>query len=552
MTKKHGWNYLINPVIYRDDDGKIVRSEGIVDYIDCEEQETLLIAMQPSDLEKERNGENTTAFVSSYTHCEIHPGLGLSVIGSVVPFSDHNQSPRNTYQSAMGKQAMGINPTNFQKRMDTLCYVMYNIERPMIRSQFGEFVGFDKLPNGSNAMIAVASYTGYNQEDSLIINQHAVDRGLFRTTFYRTYKDEEKKNQSTGKDEKFAKPNPKYTKDMKCSNYGKLGDNGFVPKDTYVDSRDIIIGKILPIKTKGSNLKHNERKMFQDNSTSLKMNESGFVDKIYTNRNADGYKFARMRFRSERIPQVGDKFSSRCGQKGTCGMTFPQEQMPFNSEGISPDAIMNPHAIPSRMTIGQIMECVMGKSAVMFGGISNCTPFNEVSSDKMCSILQSLGYERCGNEVLYNGITGEQMDCDIFFGPTFYQRLKHMVDDKIHSRASGPSVQLTRQPAEGRSRDGGLRFGEMERDALLAHGTVAFLKERMMDVSDPFQVYVCRQCGVISRVNTYEEIYECGGCPNSSDFALVGIPYACKLLFQELMGMSITPRMKMSELDMKL
>ena len=474
-VKKYGWNYLINPSISNikefpnssNTDGKsnLVSNmvEGYIEYIDCEEQETVLIAMREKDLKMTRENLDMTEFVKQYTHCEIHPSLGLSVIGAVIPFPDHNQSPRNTYQSAMGKQSMGINPSNFQVRMDTLCYVMNNIERPIVGTKLANHIGFNTLPNGLNAIIAVASYTGYNQEDSLIINQHAVDRGLFRTTFYRTYKDEEKKNQSTGKEEKFAKPNSKYTKMMKPANYNKLDSRGFVEKDLYVDSKDVIIGKILPTKSK-SNEDIKEKRPFQDHSTTLKMNEDGFVDKIYTNRNADGFKFVKIRTRCERIPQIGDKFSSRCGQKGTCGMTLPQEHMPFNGDGISPDAIMNPHAIPSRMTIGQVMECVLGKASVMLGGFSDCTPFTEVNTEKIGDVLENLGFERHGNETLYNGVTGQQMDCQIFMGPTFYQRLKHMVADKIHSRASGPVVQLTRQPAEGRSRDGGLRIGEMEKD----------------------------------------------------------------------------------------
>ena len=732
--KTFGWNYLLNPSIASTNLTKIDNNgnhgnkcEGFIDYIDCEEQDTVLIAMLEKNLKTTREQTEVTEFVKQYTHCEIHPSLGLSVIGSVIPFPDHNQSPRNTYQclhhetpvlmsdntykpiecvkvgdevitfhpetlqssktkvinhfvretdkkivklrtlsgreiictedhlfmtengwqcpknfennmcvlvmkfpidlevssrealldrewmlykerthsklsekdfksllspdnntnntmanlpydtiympsiviphsncliadittesenhsfiangfcvhnSAMGKQAMGINPSNFNQRMDTLSYVMDQVERPVVGTKLAEHIGFNSLPNGMNIIVAVASYTGYNQEDSLILNQHAIDRGLFRATFYRTYKDDEKKNQPTGKEEKFAIPNPSHTRGIKPCNYGKLDKSGLIKKDVYVDHRDVIIGKVLPIKTKG---KSANKKEFQDHSTTLKMNESGFVDRIYTNRNADGFKFAKILIRSERTPQIGDKFSSRCGQKGTVGMTFPQEQMPFNEDGISPDAIMNPHAIPSRMTIGQLLECVMGKVSLTLGGFSHCTPFCEVDSEKVCDLLEMNGMERCGNEVLYSGITGQQMDCKIFMGPTFYQRLKHMVKDKIHSRASGPVVQLTRQPAEGRSREGGLRLGEMERDALLAHGSVGFLKERMMDVSDPFAVYTCKQCGLFAQVDPDEEHYYCAGCKNSSDFALVGIPYACKLLIQELMSMSIAARLR--------
>jgi DNA-directed RNA polymerase II subunit RPB2 len=529
--KKHKWDSLLFPKINEDS----FHTEGCIEFVDCEEVENCFIATDQKAITEEYE-----PFIRNFTHCEIHPGLILGVVGCVIPFPDHNQSPRNTYQSAMSKQAMSVSSTNYQERMDTLGYIMNNLERPIVRTKFSKFVNYDKLPNGLNAIIAVASYTGYNQEDSLILNQHALDRGLFRATFYRTYKDDEKKIQSSGKEEKFTRPNPKYTRSMKPGNYDKLDDRGLVKKNLYVDSRDIIIGKVLPLKNKSDG----GHQIFRDCSTSLRINESGFVDKVYCNRNADGFKFAKIRVRSERIPQIGDKFSSRCGQKGTCGVTYPQQHMPFNSQGISPDAIMNPHAIPSRMTIGQLLECICGKTGAMMGGLTDCTPFTEIDPNTVGDILEDCGFERCGNEILYDGVTGKQMNCQIFMGPTFYQRLKHMVSDKMHSRSSGPVVQLTRQPAEGRSRDGGLRIGEMERDCMIAHGSVGFLKERMMDVSDLFQIYVCKECGLFAKVNPEKDIYKCGGCHNSSNFAKINIPYAYKLLMQELEGMSIVPRLR--------
>lgn len=359
---------------------------------------------------------------------------------------------------AMGKQSIGLFARNFQKRMDTLAYVMNNLEKALVRTKFAKYINYDELPCGVNAMVAIGCYTGYNMEDSVLLNQGAVDRGLFRATFYRTYKDDEKKIQSSGREEKFAKPNTKYTRGTKPGNYNKLDERGFVKKNEYVTSDDIIIGKVLPLKNK---LDENGHQLYKDCSTSLRSNETGFVDKIYTDRNADGFRFVKIRMRTERIPIIGDKFASRCAQKGTVGMIYPQEQMPFNADGISPDIVMNPHAIPSRMTIGQLMECILGKASATLGGYSDCTPFNKVPYDKICSILEANGLNYTGDEILYSGITGQQMDVKLFFGPTYYQRLKHMVLDKTHSRASGPVVQLTRQPQEGRSRDGGLRVGEI-------------------------------------------------------------------------------------------
>ena len=367
------------------------------------------------------------------------------------------------HNSAMCKQAMGVYITNYQERMDTVAYVLDTVERPLVRTRYGSTVNYSNLPCGLNAMVAICCYTGYNQEDSVLLNQNAVDRGLFRATFYRTYKDDEKKIQSNGKEEKFGKPDPKYTQNMKPANYGKLNENGFAEKNEFVTSKDIIIGKVLPLKNKSEN----GHPLYKDCSTNLKPNESGFIDKIYTSRNADGFRFIKTKIRSIRIPSIGDKFSSRCGQKGTVGILYNQEDMPYSEEGLCPDIIMNSHAIPSRMTIGQIMECLMGKASADLGGFSDCTPFTDLTEEQVGNILLANGFDYTGNETLYSGITGQQMNVKIFMGPTYYQRLKHMVIDKIHSRDSGPVVQLTRQPAEGRSRDGGLRMGEMERDCFV-------------------------------------------------------------------------------------
>ena len=439
-------------------DKSLSRLEGVIEYIDTNEVNNTYIAMTNADLDLDNDHE---PYINEFTHCEIHPGLMLGAVASVIPFSDDNQSPRNCYQCAMGKQSIGLFARNFQKRMDTIAHVANNLERALVKTRFAKYINYDELPCGVNAMVAIGCYTGYNMEDSVLLNQAAVDRGLYRATFYRTYKDDEKKIQSSGREEKFAKPNVKYTRGTKPGNYNKLDERGIIRKDEYVTSDDIIIGKVLPLKNK---FDENGHQLYKDCSTSLRSNETGFVDKIYTDRNADGFRFAKIRMRTERTPIIGDKFASRCAQKGTVGMIYPQEQMPFNADGISPDLIMNPHAIPSRMTIGQLMECILGKACATLGGYSDCTPFSKIPYDKICDILEANGLNYSGDEILYSGITGQQMDVKLFFGPTYYQRLKHMVLDKIHSRSSGPVVQLTRQPAEGRSRDGGLRFGEMERD----------------------------------------------------------------------------------------
>lgn len=513
---------------YKDNSYNNSIERGVVEFIDSEESYYNLIAMTVADLKKKKN---------LYSHCEIHPCLILGVLSSLIPFPNHNQSPRNTYQSAMGKQAMGIYMTNFNNRMDTMGHILYYPNKPIVNTRVGKLLPSNEVPNGVNVIVAIASYTGYNQEDSVILNRGAIERGLFRSTFYRTYREEEKKIQSSGQEERFMKPDPELTKGMKPGSYEHIGANGFVEKNKYVDSNTIIIGKVMPIKSKNSG-KH----IYRDSSTLLRSNEKGFIDDIYTNRNGEGHKFCKVRVRSVRIPKIGDKFSSRHGQKGTCGMILNEEDMPFTKDGIRPDIIVNPHAIPSRMTIAQLLECILGKACSIVGAYGDGTPFMNTSVDSIAKILEINNFEKSGNEILYNGINGKQMECKIFMGPTYYQRLKHMVEDKIHSRATGPMVLLTRQPAEGRARDGGLRFGEMERDCMIGHGSLSFLKERTMDASDNYRAFVCNKCGMFSAVNPDKNIYRCKKCNNYIDFSEVRIPYACKLLIQELESMSIAPR----------
>ena len=505
-------------------------SEGVIEYLDVEESFNSLIAMTPKKL---------TSTIK-YTHCEIHPRLILGVLASSIPFSNHNQSPRNTYQSAMGKQAMGIYATNYKKRLDTMAHILYYSNYPLVNTRIGINLPSNEMPNGLNVIVAIASYTGYNQEDSIILNKSAIDRGLFKSTFYRTYKDDEKKIQSSGHEEKFIKPDKNITKNLKPGSYDKLIETGFVPENTIVDSSDIIIGKVIPIK----NLSINGNQIYRDNSTALRNNESGVVDKVYINRNAEGHRFCKIRIRSTRTPTIGDKFSSRHGQKGTVGIIYRQEDMPFTASGVTPDIIINPHAIPSRMTIAQLMECILSKAVTSLGGYGDGTPFGDLSVEDIADVLQNkCGFDRHGDEILYNGITGEQIPTKIFMGPTYYQRLKHMVEDKMHSRANGPMVLLTRQPAEGRARDGGIRFGEMERDCMIAHGTLQFLKERMLDVSDNYRMFICNICGLTAQVNPEKNIYKCRSCDNYINFSEVRLPYACKLLIQELESMSIAPRL---------
>ena len=507
--------------------------EAVLEYVDPEEQSLSLIATKPKDIVAKSD------MIHKYTHCEIHPSTIFGVLASCIPFPEHNQSPRNSYQCAQGKQAMGVYVTNYENRMDKTAYVLNYPSRPLVDTRIMNLLQLNKIPSGGNIIVAIMTHTGYNQEDSLLFNQGSVDRGLFLTTIYHTEKDEDKQK-INGDEEIRCKPDASKTKGMKIGNYNKVNSKGVIPENTLVENRDIIIAKVTPIKEN----RNDPTKVikFEDQSKIYKTTEETYVDKTYIDRNGEGYNFAKVRLRTVRKPGIGDKFSSRHGQKGTIGNIIPECDMPFTSAGVKPDIMINPHAIPSRMTIAQLKETVLGKVLLELGLFGDGTSFGDFEVKDICNELINCGYEAHGNELMYNGLTGEQIECSVFMGPAFYQRLKHMVNDKAHSRAIGPMVNLTRQPAEGRSRDGGLRFGEMERDCVASHGATRFMRGRMYDSSDKYSVYVCKKCGHIASYNDKMHIHHCRMCDNRTDFSYVEIPYACKLLFQELNTMNVAPR----------
>jgi DNA-directed RNA polymerase beta subunit/intein/homing endonuclease len=538
-SKEIAWNDLLTNCKIK---------ESVIEYIDPEEQNYAMIAMKCKHGYLQNN-----SFHFNYTHCEIHPSTIFGVLASCIPYPEHNQAPRNTYQSAMAKQAMGIYATNFDQRMDKTAYVLNYPTRPLVDTRLMNFIQLNKIPSGTQIHVAIMSHTGYNQEDSILINKGALDRGLFVATIYHTEKDEDK---NIIRDEIIrCKPDPSKTKGIKFGNYSKLNAHGFIPENTLIENRDVIIAKTIPIKENRNDPTKTVK--YEDQSKTYRTSEETYVDKNFTGRNGDGYNFAKVRVRVFRKPVLGDKFSSRHGQKGTCGNIIPEEDMPFTKDGIRPDIIINPHAIPSRMTIGQLKETLLGKVLIELGMFGDGTSFGDLDIKTISKELQKLGYESYGNEVLYNGLTGEQLETNIFIGPVFYQRLKHMVNDKQHSRSIGPMVNLTRQPAEGRSRDGGFRIGEMERDVMIAHGMSKFCRERLYDVSDKYSVHVCKKCGIVASYNDGNTnkmyanadftIHLCKNCNNTTHFAKVEIPYAYKLMAQELQTINVVPRLITAE-----
>ncbi len=452
----------------------------LLEFVDAGEAEHLYIAKSYTGLERD------------HTHVEIHPSSLLGTMASNIPFPDHNQSPRNSYQAAMGKQAMGPYALNFWQRMDTMSNLLSYTSRPLVSPFVGKYYGATDMPAGFNVVVAIMTYGGYNQEDSVMINRAALDRGLFRSFFYRTYKDEEKKNQASGEEERFCKPDPALTKHMKLANYDKLGPNGMIPENTFVDADDVLIGKVVPIRLRAvegaaaAGVSHSSLasmsaaraaetveaaggKRFRDASKLLRNNETGFVDKIYRGRNGEGFSFVKIRVRSERVPTIGDKFCSRHGQKGTCGLIVDPENMPQTASGIVPDIIINPHCIPSRMTIAHLMETLMGRICAETGTVGDGSPFTDVSVEGLSTLLRDdLKLEPHCNEVMYCGTTGKQMPTSIFMGPIFYQRLKHMVDDKIHclspdhdvltSTGWKPIAEVTREDRVATLQEGKLQY----------------------------------------------------------------------------------------------
>ena len=550
-TKKARLNYYNCDYDCKENIDKLIKSleetQGVIEYIDTDELNNCIIASS-----QQRLIENKY----QYTHCELHPSMMFGHLGFITPFSNNNQYPRNVFSAGQGKQAVGVYCSNFRNRMDGGVHVLNYPQKPLSITRMSKFIMNSDLPCGNNIVVALGSFSGYNQEDSVIINKNSLDKGLFSSTYYKVYeaKEYKDKNKNTTSfyspyDENEIRPNKGY-------NYGKLDKFGLVKENVYVNENDILVSQFTE-NTEG----------IGDSSLAVKKDGGGLVDKVYLfNTNSDNHRMAKIRLCTTRVPETGDKFGSRHGQKGTIGFVMPGEDMPYTKEGIVPDMIVNPHAFPSRMTIGQFIEALGSKVCVNLGFIMDGTAFYDRNIRELGKILEEkCNYHRTGNEVLYSGRSGKQLSCDFFIGPTYYLRLKQMVKDKINSRERGPITMRERQPPSGRAAGGGLRVGEMERDAIISHGLSQFLKESMMERSDGNNnyIYVSDHTGEFAAYNPKKNIYlspstdgplefeknkygdiELVNKNNKSfSFSRVNIPYTMQILIQECEAMGIQIRL---------
>jgi DNA-directed RNA polymerase subunit B len=508
---------------------------ALIEYLDASEEENAYVALSMDQVEKE------------HTHVEIATYTILGIGTSTIPYPEHNQSPRNSYQAAMAKQALGIYATNFQNRVDSRSHILHYPQAPLVETDLMEVMGYKQRPTGQNCVVAVMSFEGYNMEDAIIFNKASIERGLARSTFFRIY-EAECRQYLGGLKDKFTVPEPG-TRGYRGEQYYRLLEpDGIIGLESSVAGGDVLIGRISPPRFLEEYKEFEVRgPSMRDTSADMRPSETGVVDAIFITESGEGSKLVKVRVRDQRIPELGDKFASRHGQKGVIGLIVPQEDMPFTEEGLVPDLIINPHAIPSRMTIGQFIESLAGKCAAARGKPADGTPFANEGPDEVRKNLVKLGFSHTGSEVFYSGSTGQKFVADIFVGIVYYQKLHHMVADKIHARARGQVQMLTRQPTEGRARGGGLRFGEMERDCLIGHGAAMLLRDRLLEESDKYTLYICENCGQIAFYDMKQRKYICKICDEKAKVAPVVVSYAFKLLLQELQSLCITPKLRLKE-----
>ena len=524
LTKQHlqqlekgeiSWNDLIN--------------QGIVEYIDAAEEENALVAFDEKELR------------TDHTHLEISPIGMMGLCASLVPFAHHTPPTRVNMGSKNQKQALGFYSSNYQVRMDMDVNLLHSPQVPIVKTIMHDIYKDEKHPCGQNIIVAVMCYDGYNMEDAIVINKGSVDRGLGRSTYYRPSIAEELRY-SGGLIDEISIPD-KDIKGYKSENdYRLLENDGIIFPEAKIAEGDVIIGKTSPPRFLSSLDEYNlAAATRRESSIAISHGEQGVVDFILITENEEGNKLIQVRLRDQRIPEIGDKFTSRHGQKGVVGLIVDATDMPFTASGIVPDLIFSPHGIPSRMTISHLIELVGGKVGALAGRFIEGTSFHAESEEDIRKELLNLGFRDNGSEKMYNGRTGEHYKARIFVGNMYYLKLKHMVANKIHARARGPIQLLTRQPTEGRAKEGGLRLGEMEKDTFVAHGASLLLKERFD--SDKTEVPICEQCGLIAIYDSHKNKSYCPICGDNVEITNVEMSYAFKLMLDEFKSLCIYPKL---------
>lgn len=506
---------------------------GVVEYLDAEEEENSTISLDESVTE-------------GRTHLEILPSTIFGVTSSVLPYPEYNSAPRITMACSMAKQSLGLYAVNFNHRFDTRSYVMYYPQQPIVSTDFYKSLRMSKKAAGQNFIVAITTYKGFNMGDGTVVNRNAVDRGLGRAMMFKTYESEERLYPGGQKD-KIEVPTPDVVGYRGEEAYRFLDEDGIVYPESRVGGKDVLVGKTSPPRflEEISVFGVVEEKK-RESSLSLKSGEQGSVDSVMVTEAPSGNRLVKIKVRSPKVPEVGDKFASRHGQKGVVGLLLPQEDMPFTKDGIVPDLILNPHAIPSRMTAGHLLETLGGKAGAIGGTLMDGTAFSGNSEEDYVKVLTENGFDEHGEEWLYDGITGQRMKVKLFIGPVYYQRLHHLVSNKMHVRSRGPVQLLTLQPTEGRAREGGLRFGEMERDCLIGYGASMLIRERLLEESDKTIQLVCNKCGMFAYHDYLKNKDACPLC-DSEDVSPIEMSYAFKLLLGEIRSMFIFPRILLKD-----
>ena len=509
---------------------------GIVELVDANEEENCVITLDDRRTKQ-------------HTHLEIFPPAILGAGASIIPYPEHNQSPRNTYESAMAKQSLGFSTP----MMNTSTYVRQHFmlypQTPIVNTKAMNLLGLEDRPAGQNCIVAVLPFDGYNIEDAIVLSKASVDRGLARTFFYRIY-DAEAKQYPGGTADKFEIPDPdENIRGYKSErSYRLLEEDGVISAEASVAGGDVLIGKTSPPRFLEEFREYDQAGPYRrDTSSSVRPSESGLVDTVVMTQSSEGGKMYKIRVRDMRVPEIGDKFAARHGQKGVLGILAKSEDLPYTAEGVMPDVLINPHAFPSRMTVGMFMESIAGKAAALRGSQFDGSAFVGEKMDEVRQAMDSAGFKYSGKEVMYDGRTGRPFPVEVFIGVVYYQKLHHMVSDKIHARARGQVQMLTKQPTEGRARGGGLRFGEMERDCLIAYGASMILKDRLLDESDRSDIYVCERCGLIAYHDLKQRKYVCRVCGDKAKVSSVSVAYAFKLLLQEMQSLNVAPRLLIRE-----